>query len=68
MHLQAFITASGNESVCEHTFLDVRVVMLQMCHQVSECKFSPCGGRFGVFLEGDALCRKCNSFTSRLAR
>ena len=59
---------SGDLFFGERAFLNVAVVVLQMCHQVSECELSPCSGYVGIFLEGDALCRKCDGLTRRSVR
>ena len=57
-----------DRKIGERALLDIAIVVLQMCHQVSKCELSLCGGNISVFLEGDALRRKCNSFTHKSTR
>lgn len=53
---------SKDREICGRALLNITIVVLKMCYQVRECEFSSCGGRLGVFLEGNTLRRECNSF------
>jgi hypothetical protein len=68
MHLRAVRSVPVDKKIRKRALLDIAIVVLQVRHQVSKCELSLCGGNISVFLEGDALRRKRNSFTHKSTR